>query len=199
MLHGDQRSEVGIAQQRRLLAELLIERDSTEIFPASWSQERLWFLDQLRETHGAYNVHVGLWLKGPLNITALRASLQELVIRHGSFRTSFRFEGGKLLQVVAHHASVDLPLDDVTFTSDPIRQAYQLASREVHTPFDLAAGAPFRARLIRVGSEDYVFLCTMHHIVTDSWSMQIFVKELTALYTAFCYGKRSPLDQLPIH
>ncbi|MBV8893551.1 MAG: hypothetical protein JO266_16555 [Acidobacteria bacterium] len=198
MLYGNKSLGTDTEQQKKLLADLLIEGEATQIYPASLPQERLWFLDQLRDINAAYNVHVGLWLTGPLDLPALGGSLREIVRRHDSFRTTFWFNSGKLFQLVSKHVPVDLPMDDVSDAANPIQKAYEIAQQEVHAPFNLSTGPLFRTRLIRASSEDHVFLCTMHHIVTDSWSMQLFVKELRTLYRALCDGRPSPLAELPI-
>jgi thioesterase domain-containing protein len=190
-------SPTGIAEQKKLLAELMLQGRQTETYAASLAQRRLWFLDQLQGSSAAYNVHVGLWLEGPLDVAALRASVQEIVNRHDSLRTAFRLEGGELLQVVLREYTVNLPVMDVTFASN-YAEAYEIAKREVESPFDLSRAPLFRARLLRYRAEEHIFLCTMHHVVTDAWSMQIFAKELFALYEAFSSGKPSPLRELPI-
>jgi len=202
MLSSVKTSEVGVAQQKRLLVELLLQSNQTEIqtevYPASLAQQRLWFLDQLGPKSAAYNVHFGLWLRGPLDMRALQSSLQELTNRHGSLRTVFRLEGGELVQVVADRLAVRLPITDLTHSANPDGEHYQLAKAEVEKSFDLSKGPLFRARVIRVTGADHVLLCTMHHIVTDSWSVQIMAKELSALYGAACTQRPSPLPELPI-
>jgi len=186
------------AQQKKLLAELLLQSSQTESYPASLAQKRLWFLDQLEPKTAAYNVHLGLWLRGPLNIDALRLSLQELMNRHASLRTGFRLEDGELVQIVTPAVTVNLQVTDISDSTEPYAAAYQLAEAEVETTFDLANPPLFRARLIRVTANDHVLLCTMHHIITDSWSTQILAKELSTLYSAFSHQQRSPLPELPI-
>ena len=202
MLSSVKTSEVGVAQQKRLLVELLLQSNQTEIqteiYPASLAQQRLWFLDQLGPKSAAYNVHFGLWLQGPLDMRALQLSLQELTNRHASLRTVFRLERGELVQVVANRLAVRLPTMDLTRSANPDGEHYQLAKAEVEKSFDLSKGPLFRARVLRVTGTDHVLLCTMHHIVTDSWSVQIMVKELSALYGAFCAQRPSPLPELPI-
>ncbi len=198
MFEGSQDSTVAIAQQKKLLADLLMPANQGETYPASLTQQRLWFLDQLQGKNSAYNVYLGLWLRGPLNLNALQSSLQEIVNRHDSFRTEFRLEGEELLQVVTENCIASLPVTDVTNAQEPYGEAYQLASQEVEKPFDLSRAPLFRARLFRVTAEDHVFLCTMHHIVTDAWSLQIFAKELTVLYEALSNGRPVPLHELPI-
>ena len=202
MLSRVKTSEVAIARQKRLLVELLLQSSrieiQTEIYPASLAQQRLWFLDQLGPKSSAYNVQFGFWLHGPLDMHALQSSLQELTNRHASLRTFFRLERGELVQVVADRLAVRLPITDISRSANPDGEHYQLAKAEVEKSFNLSKGPLFRARIIRVTGNDHVLLCTMHHIVTDSWSMQIMAKELSALYGAFSAQRPSPLSELPI-
>ena len=202
MLSRLKTSDVGVAQQKRLLVELLLQSNQTEIqteiYPASLAQQRLWFLDQLGPKSAAYNVHFGLWLQGPLDMHALQSSLQELTNRHASLRTVFRLERGELVQVVADRLAVRLPITDISRSANPDGEHYQLAKAEVEKSFDLSRGPLFRARVLRVTGTDHVLLCTMHHIVTDSWSVQIMAKELSALYGAFSTQRPSPLPELPV-
>jgi thioesterase domain-containing protein len=191
-------NDINSAQQKQLLADLLSETSRSDVYRASLAQQRLWFLDQMQGKSSAYNVHLGLWLRGPLVLDSLRASLQEIVNRHDSLRTAFRLEGGELRQIVARNLTLNLPVHDLTHLHEPDAEAYQFAQQEVETPFDLREAPLFRARVIRVTADDHVLLCTMHHIITDSWSMQIMARELAAVYGAFSNGKPSPLSDLPI-
>ena len=175
-----------------------LQTEQAEIYPASLAQRRLWFLEQLQEETSVYNVDVGLWLYGPLNLDALRSSLQEMVNRHAALRTTFRLQEGEVLQVVASVLQLTLAMTDFTELPDPLQGAYQFAKREVEIPFDLGSGPLFRAKLMRVAPEEHIFLCTMHHTITDAWSMQLFVRELGALYEAFSNGRPSSLPELPI-
>lgn len=176
----------------------LPQADEAEAFPASLAQQRLWFLDQLQGPTAAYNVHVGLRLYGSLNLTALQFSLQEIVNRHASLRTVFRLERGEIIQFVAPNLVVALPMTDFADQAEPYPHVDELAKREVGTPFDLSQGPLFRARVFRIAAEEHVFLCTMHHTVTDAWSMEIFVRELALAYAAFSNGKPAGLPELQI-
>src|SRR6266852_4521708 len=198
MLYGSQNLVTGDAQEKNLLANLLLQVSPTHVYSASLAQQRLWFLHQLQRRSTAYNVHLGLWLRGSLDLSALQASFQEMVNRHDSLRTTFRLEGGKLQQVVQEHYTATLPVTDVTSASDPYAETYQFARREVEVPLELSTAPLFRGRLFRVTPQDHVFLCTMHHIITDAWSLQLFAKELALLYTAFSKNRPSPLPLLPI-
>src|SRR5205807_1620233 len=144
------------------------------------------------------NVHEGLWLQGPLNHHSLEASLQAIVDRHDSLRTSFRLEQGELLQVIARSHSISLPLTDLTHLAEPWDETYELAKKEVQTPFDLSRTPLFRARIFRTTPDDHVFLCTMHHTITDAWSMQIFTRELAGFYEAYSKGGSATPVDLPI-
>ncbi len=172
--------------------------EALAFYPASVSQQRLWFLDQLQGPTAAYNVHVGLWLYGALNLSALRSSLQEIVNRHETLRTSFALKKSGLFQLVEPRHEVALPVTDFATLNDPYPPAYELAKREVATPFDLSKGPLFRVRVMRIGPEEHVLLCVMHHSITDSWSTQVFVKELGLAYEAFARGEPAHLPELPI-
>ncbi|MGB0014661.1 MAG: condensation domain-containing protein [Candidatus Sulfotelmatobacter sp.] len=185
-------------QEKNQLVELLLQASPHDTYPASLAQQRLWFLDQLRARNTAYNVHLGMWLRGKLDLAALRSSVQEMVNRHDSLRTSFRVEHEKLQQVVEGTCRVTIPITDLTGVADPTAEAYQLARREIQEPFDLSRAPLFRVRLFRATPLDHVFLFTMHHIITDAWSAQIFAKELEQLYRAFSRDEASPLPALPI-
>src|SRR6202050_2809554 len=196
MLDGKQNVVTNNAQTGRL-ADLLLQV-SPSVYSASLAQQRLWFLGQLQGRNTAYNVHLGLWLRGPLNLNALQSAFREMVNRHDSLRTAFRLESGNLQQVVAENCDPEIPLTDLTSVADPTAEAYQLARLEVEEPFDLSRAPLFRVRLFRATALDHVFLCTMHHIITDAWSLQIFAKELAQLYSAFSQGQAPSLPPLPI-
>ena len=198
MLYRSQDVVTREAQEKNQLIELLLQASPNYVYPASLAQQRLWFLDQLRARNAAYNVHLGMWLRGSLNLAALQSSLQEMVNRHDSLRTSFRIEREKLQQVVESACPVTIPITDLTGVADPTAEAYQLARQEVQVPFDLSKAPLFRVRLFRATPVDHVFLFTMHHIITDAWSVQVFAKELEQLYSAFSRGEVSPLPALPI-
>lgn len=192
------RTHLELTQQKKLLVDALLKAERTETYRASLAQQRLWFLDQLQGPTSAYNVHVGLWLCGRLNLSALQLGLQAVVDRHDSLRTTFRLEGGELLQVVAPTCVVTLPLSDFADRPEPYPPAYELAKQEVEAPFDLSKGPLFRFRLLRISAEEHVLLCVMHHTITDAWSMQIFTKELALLYEVFSNGRLPELPELPI-
>jgi len=144
MRYGSQHVESAKAEEKNRLADLLLQAGPTYIHPASLAQQRLWILDQLQAKNSGYNVHLGLWLRGSLDLTALHSSIQEMVNRHDSLRTALRLEGKKLQQVVADTCNVAIPITDLTGVADPTAEAYQLARREVMQPFDLGKAPLFR-------------------------------------------------------
>ena len=168
--------------------------------PLSFAQQRLWFLDQLEPDGSVYNVPIGLRLRGPLNVESLERSLNEIVRRHEVLRASFPSVGGYPLQLISPSLILSLPLVDLTDhpAAERENEAQRLANEEAERSFDLARGPLLRATLLRLASEDHVLLLTLHHIVSDEWSMGVLYRELTALYEAFGAGKPSPLAELPI-
>ncbi len=170
------------------------------VFPASFAQQRLWFLDQLEPNSPAYNVPTAVWMKGELDRSSLQKTLNEIVRRHESLRTTFRVVGGQPMQVVgpAHpHALIETDLRGVP-EAEREAQARRLAAEEALRPFDLANGPMLRTNLLRLAEDEYIFLLTMHHIVSDQWSAGIFFQELVTLYEGFNSGNPSPLPDLPI-
>jgi amino acid adenylation domain-containing protein len=187
-------------EKRDLLAKLLKKAaESTDTFPLSYSQERLWFLEQLEQLGAAYNLWLCLKIKGPLQVEALRRSFNEIVRRHRVLRTTFSLEEGEPVQVVGDSLSVPLPLEDLRKfpQNERLDRARESALRETESPFDLAQGPLLRVKLYRLERQEYILLVTMHHIVSDRWSMDIFIREMAVLYDALTKGDPSPLPELP--
>lgn len=173
-------------------------RQKIELYPASLAQRRLWFLHQLQAPTSAYNVDVGLWLYGALDLTALSYSLQEVINRHESLRTTFALDRSELLQIVRPSHTVTVPVTDFSNLPEPYPAVYAFARREVEAPFDLSTGPLSRFHILRIGPEEHVLLCTMHHIITDASSMQVFTKELATLYEARTKGTIPILPELTV-
>ncbi|MGH8771532.1 MAG: amino acid adenylation domain-containing protein, partial [Burkholderiales bacterium] len=168
--------------------------------PLSFAQQRLWFLDQFEPTSAAYNMPVALRLTGALNVSALRASLSEIVRRHEALRTTFATADDDPAQVIHQPHEIDLPVIDLSHLTIDMRQAEarRLASVEAKRPFSLFSGPLFRARLIKLDDHQHLLALAVHHIVSDGWSMSILSRELSALYRAYIDGKPSPLAELSI-
>jgi len=166
----------------------------------SFAQQRLWFLDQFEPGSHLYNIPIAVRLAGQLDAAALEQSLNEIVRRHEALRTTFATVNDSPVQMIATTLSVALPLVDLSELPEAGREAEarQLATEEAQRPFDLARGPLFRASLLRLNDKDHALLVTMHHIVSDGWSLSVFMRELTALYEAFSKHQPSPLAELPI-
>ncbi len=168
--------------------------------PLSFSQQRLWFLDQFEGGSPLYNVPIGARLSGRLDADALRRALDEIVRRHEVLRTSFPMHGGEPFQQIADAAPLALTFDDLAALPHAEAEArlQWLAGDEAQTPFALATGPLIRARLLRVGEDEHVVLITLHHIISDGWSIGVLMQELAALYAAFSEGRPSPLPALAL-
>jgi amino acid adenylation domain-containing protein len=188
--------EEGIGGQEQ---KSISRRSNLNEYPLSFSQKRLWFLDQL-EPGRHYNDHFHLRFQGPLNAHVLERSLNEIVQRHEVLRASFVVQNGEPVQRIAPALNVALPLVDLTSMAeaDRMQEALRIALEDGKTLFNLSEGPVFRTRLVRLGKCDHLLLLTLHHIAIDGWSRGVFLKELMALYDAFNQGQPSPLPPLTI-
>jgi amino acid adenylation domain-containing protein len=152
--------------------------------PLSFAQERLWFLDRLQPGGSAYNVPLALHAEGRLDPPRLAAALSAVVRRHEALRTVFAERDGVPVQVVLPAAPVALPVVDLSALPESAREAESrwLAHDEARQPFDLARGPLLRSLLVELAHERGLLLLTLHHIVTDGWSMGVLVREVKALY-----------------
>ncbi|HEY6930897.1 MAG TPA: amino acid adenylation domain-containing protein, partial [Thermoanaerobaculia bacterium] len=168
--------------------------------PLSFAQQRLWFLDQLEPGSVSYNVPRALRIRGPLAIEALRRALAEIVDRHEVLRTTFSSVDGRPVQSVGERGAFFLPVTDLSLLAPAARESEvaRVGREEEQTPFDLASGPLFRARLLRLGRDEHVLMLTNHHIVSDAWSAGVLFRELGLLYGAFAQDKPSPLEPLTI-
>jgi amino acid adenylation domain-containing protein len=179
------------AQKRARLEQMLRQRtDQPARHPLSFAQQRMWFLDQLEPGNPAYHSRHAYRVRGPLDAVALERALNAVVARHEIFRTTFPAFDGEPAQIVAPDLDVRVSLVDLTEEPAESREdhARRLARDEVRVPFDLAAGPLIRATLVRLEADDHFFLVTMHHIVYDRWSYDVFLGEIAACYKAFASG-----------
>jgi amino acid adenylation domain-containing protein len=170
------------------------------VFPASFAQQRLWLLEQLEPNSDVYNIPAVFRLRGKLAVHALERCLKEVVRRHESLRTTFTSRDGQPFQVV--HAASTPWFVLVDFSGFPQNQreaeAVCRVTEEVRRPFDLCQGPLLRALLCRLTDQDHILLLTMHHIISDGWSMRVIEQEMAALYASFSAGEPSPLEDLPL-
>ena len=156
------------------------------------AQERMWFLDQLDPGRPVYNIAAALRLKGTLNQDILQRALNDIVARHEVLRTGFVSQGGVPQAMTSADAQVPLRTADVSAASEPEASALMHAQEDARRPFDLSRPPLLRTLLIRLSEHDHLLALTVHHIVSDGWSMSVLMRELTALYAAFERGQTSP-------
>jgi non-ribosomal peptide synthetase component F len=168
--------------------------------PLSFAQERLWFLDRLQPGVPVYNMPFLVPLGRACRAAAVEQALTEIVRRHDVLRTSFPAEGGRPVLAIAPSRPIALPIVDLGALPGNARARAidRLLWEERDHVFDLARGPLLRARLLRAGEREHVLLVNMHHIVSDGWSLGVFVRELSALHDAFAAGRPSPLAELPL-
>jgi len=174
--------------------------------PLSFAQQRLWFLDQLQPGSTTYNITLAVRLVGTLHVSVLEQSLNEVVRRHESLRTTFAVAEGQPVQVIATLSPAgSAPLGGLAIHSleavpvqERERHVQQLVSQEAERPFNLVQGPLMRATLFLLNQAEYVLQLTIHHIIADGWSINILVQELILLYQAYIKGQSSPLPELPI-
>jgi amino acid adenylation domain-containing protein len=198
----------GLAQQietarqngQTFLAPPIERADRQQALPLSFAQQRLWFIDQLEPGSPAYNIPVAVKLQGELNEACLERSFQEIVNRHEVLRTRFVMQEGEPIQVIEPTYKLVLEVLDLSHLGESGREAVARvqASEEAVKPFDLSQGSLLRVRLLKLGTEEYILLVTMHHIISDGWSVGLFIKELSTLYEAYLDGKESPLPALEL-
>src|SRR5882762_9017944 len=174
--------------------------DRGERLSVSFAQQRLWFLAQMEGGSEAYHIPFGLHVRGELNRAALRRALERIVARHEALRTTFASVDGEAVQWIAstEDSHFHLVEHDLRRESDVQGELNRLAGEEARTSFDLEAGPLIRGRLIRQAEDEHALLITMHHIVSDGWSMGVMSNELSALYGAFLRGEEDPLAKLEV-
>src|SRR5579864_653942 len=182
-------------------SEIARVTDRRSPLPLSFAQQRLWFIHQLESGVASYNVPQAVRLKGLLDAEALQKALAEIVRRHESLRTVFVAVEGEPRQVIQDQTCLELPIFNLSSIAGQEQRELEAKRRvqdEAQKPFDLEHGPVLRAILFRLGKRDHVLLLVMHHIVSDGWSIEVLVHELSILYESYSTGKPSPLQELPI-
>jgi amino acid adenylation domain-containing protein len=166
--------------------------------PASQSQMRIWYMHQLAPESAAYNIAAPVRFTGVLHKEALTRSLNEMVQRHESLRTTFRNSEGKPVQVVSPTLRLEMPEVDLRTGPEVLRvnEAKRILSEEARRPFDLENGPLIRVLLLRLDDEDHVLFVNMHHVISDQWSMAVIAREVTSLYNGFCNSVSSSKNGL---
>jgi amino acid adenylation domain-containing protein len=192
--------ERALADRVGAVAPPIVPVDRSGRLPASFAQQRLCFLDRVAPGSPTYNMPAAVCLDGRLDVDALRRALAEVVRRHEALRTTFTDVDGIPCQVIADSLEVPLSIEDLSELPEDQRLDRALARvlEEASKPFDLAKGPLLRAGLIRIAETRHVVQMTMHHIISDGWSLGVLIREISALYQAYSAGHPSPLPELPI-
>ncbi|WFQ79904.1 amino acid adenylation domain-containing protein [Xenorhabdus sp. SF857] len=173
-----------------------------QTLPLSWAQQRLWLLAQLDPAaQTAYHMPGGLRLQGFLNLEALQAALSRIVARHEILRTTINMVGGQALQIIGKSESgFSLAVEELRHLPAQEQQITieEIVRRETSQPFDFAQGPLIRGRLLRLAANEHILLLTQHHIISDGWSLNILMHELSTLYQAFSEGRGDPLPALTL-
>ncbi|RYZ35852.1 MAG: amino acid adenylation domain-containing protein, partial [Myxococcaceae bacterium] len=182
----------------RMPALLRVSREGA--LPLSFSQQRLWVLDQLQPGATPYVLLGAVRLEGTLDAEALRRALELLVERHEALRTTFALKDGEPVQHIQSTSAWTLPLTDLGELSPDAREPslQRLSLEEAGRPFDLGTGPLLRSRLVRFAPSEHVLVLCMHHIVSDGWSVGVMVREVAAAYAAFASGTTPHLPSLPV-
>ena len=168
--------------------------------PLSLAQQRMWFFEQLSKGTSAFNIALGVRLKGELNVTALEQTFSEIMRRHEGLRTIFPALDDQPVQIIQSPPRFKLPLVDLSLLPDEERepQAARLAQEETLRCFDLSSGPLVRPGLLRVEAQDHIVICTMHHIIGDGQSLEVVIAEMSQIYSALLEGQPSPLPELSV-
>ena len=201
MSGAENKMNLPAAEKRALLAELLRKKAAkSRQVPLSFSQQRLWFLDQLDPGSPSFNISQAVRLKGELNLQALNRALNTIVARHESLRTNFTSVEDEPTQIIAPAREVEIQRLDLGELpqEERVTEARRLASEASLRGFNLEQDQLLRASLFKLDDQDQVLLLVMHHIVSDGWSMGVLIRELGDLYEAFSNSRPSQLPELPI-
>ena len=174
--------------------------DEVFVFPLSYAQQRLWFLDQLEPGTSQFNLPLAIRITGELRADVLARCIHHISQRHESLRTTFATVDGEAVQLVHHDSALRLRIVDLRALPSNERNSVAaiLAAEEARRPFHLRRAPLVRTTLLQLDDSHYMFLVTLHHIISDAWSMNVFFREMSSLYAAYTRGESSPLAEMPI-
>ena len=180
--------------------KILEEGEKYNIFPLSTAQQRLWFLSEFEPNDPAYNISFAIKIEGDLDTFVFKECFTTIIERHEILRTSFHSLNGKPVQLINDNFEFDIPLVDLTSLNqhEAEKKATTIASNESRKPFDLENSPLIRVLLIQESPGNYVAVITLHHIVSDGWSMGIIIEEFSKLYQSLLSDESIELPELPI-
>lgn len=187
------------AGQSKMIKQIKkIPEDSTP--PLSFAQQRLWFMDQWGANKGTYNIPLAFHLKGKIDTVALEKTFNEIIRRHESLRTIFIQDNKQIIQVIDSKFDFELPVIDFTshLEKDHDKLVKEWIDKEMNYEFQLEDGPLFYSKLLRLSDDDYILFINMHHIISDAWSINILINEISSLYKSFLTKKENELPTLPI-
>jgi amino acid adenylation domain-containing protein/FkbH-like protein len=196
-VNSEKAAESKRAQLAQRLRAMAVQDEG---LPLSFSQQRLWFLDQLQPNSPLYNVSSVARATGPLDIRLLEEAIGTIIKRHEALRTRFQDKEGSPVQIIEEDATIHVTLHDLSEVkvADREPRTRDIIRAVTNKPFNLSAGKLLRADLIRHGQQDHVLVIVMHHIVSDEWSLKVFFKELSVAYSDLVKGNSPALSSLPI-
>lgn len=202
MLSKTELTRLSLAEKRQIVRALLQSKfDAPRSFPLSYAQEQLWFMDKLQPGSPVYNIPLYLPFQGSFDLASLQKALETLMLRHDMLRVHFDTENDAPVQIVEPEVAIHLPIEDLSKLPPAQKDAAlgHLLNEEVQTPFDLAAGPCVRYKLFRLDPANHLLSVTMHHIITDAWSLGVYVSELNRVYEAYRSRQQdSPLAPLQV-
>jgi hypothetical protein len=182
------------------VSQTIPARGAREWTALSFAQKRLWFINELEPDNPVYNDYFSLRLKGQVNASTLQQCIDEIINRHDALRTTFKVIDCEPAQVIASSLGFQLQTVDLSniLQNTAGGPTLELAVEEARRPFNLERGPLLRMTLLQTASDEGLLLFTIHHIISDGWSLGVLIKELTILYEAFSLGAQSGLPDLPI-
>ncbi|WP_293066654.1 amino acid adenylation domain-containing protein, partial [Moorena sp. SIO3F7] len=193
--------EIYLAQSQPVETVAIQPREENENPPPlSFAQQRLWFIEKMALSSNAYNMPLTLHLVGKLDYVVLEKSINQIIARHETLRTTFSEIDGTPVQIIEPLFELKLPIIDLSelTPSEATTKLQQLLQQENELSFNLEVDPPIRAQLFQLGKTEHILQITLHHIASDGWSLTVLPKELSAIYTAALEDQPSPLPELPI-
>ncbi|MCA1575866.1 MAG: amino acid adenylation domain-containing protein [Acidobacteria bacterium] len=190
--------QISQGQQSELTTIARVSREGE--LPLSFSQQRMWFFEQLASGSGAFNIALGVRLNGALNVAAIEQTFSEIMRRHEALRTVFPEVDAQPVQVIQAPTIFILPLIDLSRLPSEEREpeAARLTQLETLHRFDLATGPLARPKLLRMSPHEHIIICTMHHIIGDGQSFEVIVADMSQIYSTFTQGQPSPLPEVSV-